>query len=141
MPINLPKYQIHIPDEELAISFVRSSGPGGQKVNKTATKAQLRWNIRASNGIPDGPRNRFLRKYQSRITQNGEIILTSQRHREAPKNAADCLGRLETMLLSIAKPPKRRRKTHPSRGSVERRLAAKQRQSQKKRDRRQGWSD
>jgi ribosome-associated protein len=141
MPIEIPQYQIAIPDDELVITFVRSSGPGGQKVNKTATKAQLRWNVQASPGIPLAIRNRFLLAFKARITQGGEIILTSQRHREAPKNATDCLTRLEAMLLSVARPPKKRKKTYPSRGSKERRLASKQRQSQKKQNRRTNWSD
>ena len=141
MPIEIPQYQITIPDEELIMTFVRSSGPGGQKVNKTATKAQLRWNVRESSSIPPAIQNRFLLKFKTRITQMGEIILTSQRHREAPKNAADCIGRLEMMLLSVAKAPKKRRKTSPSRGSIERRLAAKQRQGKKKQERRGNWSE
>lgn len=141
MPIHIPQYAIVIPDAELSISFVRSSGPGGQKVNKTATKAQLRWNIQASTSLPETIRDRFLAKYQSRITLNGEILLVSQRYREAPQNAADCLARLEAMLLAVSKPPKKRRKTSPSRGSIERRLATKQRQSQRKQDRRGSWPD
>lgn len=141
MPIEIPQYQIAIPDDELVMSFVRSSGPGGQKVNKTATKAQLRWNVQASTSIPLAIRNRFLLKFTTRIIQTGEIILTSQRHREAPKNAADCLARLETMLLSVARPPKKRRKTSPSRGSIERRLAAKQHQAKKKQNRRNNLPD
>ena len=112
---------IHIPEAELEFTFVRSSGPGGQNVNKVNSKAVLRWNVRASTSLPPAVRDRFLQRFGSRLTVAGELIVTSQRHRDQGRNAEDCLEKAREMLQSVAKPPKTRRKTKPSRASQERR--------------------
>ncbi len=128
--------QIQIPFAELEITFVRSSGPGGQNVNKVNSKAILRWPVRSSNRLPEAVRQRFLQKYGHRLTSEGELLLTSQRFRDAPRNSRDCLAKLRAMLLDVAHPPKRRRATRPTRGSVERRLQGKRRKAAAKQDRR-----
>ncbi len=131
-------HNLKIPEEELSFTFVRSGGPGGQNVNKVATKAVLRWQVMASASLPEEVRQRFVARYRGRISAEGDLVLTSQRFRDARRNAADCREKLRAMLREAAVPPKRRRATRPTRGSVERRLAAKQRRSQVKRQRQRG---
>ena len=128
--------QLKIPLAEFEIAFARSSGPGGQNVNKVNSKAVLRWAVSRSLALPEEVRERFLRKFASRLTTEGELLVTSQRYRDAPRNAQDCLEKLRAMLLGVAQPPKRRRATRPTRGSVERRLQGKHRQSAAKQNRR-----
>src|SRR5688572_20354593 len=106
--------RIQIPLDEFEISFSRSSGPGGQNVNKLNTKAMLRWAVSASPSVPEDVRQRFLTRFARRITNTGELVLTSQRFRDAGRNEADCLDKLREMLLSVAEPPVPRRVTKPS---------------------------
>lgn len=128
--------RIRIPDSELALHYVRSSGPGGQNVNKVSSKAVLRWNVLASAALPPDVRERFLAKFQSRLTGDGELVITSQRYRDQPRNAADAREKLQAMLASVAVPPKKRRATRPTKSSVERRIKSKQTVSRKKQLRR-----
>ncbi len=123
---------IEIPLSEVDFSFVRSSGPGGQNVNKLNTKAVMRWNVVASSGLPEGVRARFIERYRRRITTGGDIVLSSQRYRHQQRNIDDCLQRLRSMIAAIAVPPKPRRPTRRSRASVERRLRKKSQHSEKK---------
>jgi len=127
--------RIQIPDDELQFTFVRSSGPGGQNVNKVNTKAVLRWSVQASPSLPEGVRGRFFEKFAQRITGDGEVVITSQRFRDQRQNEQDCLEKLREMLLVVATPPKRRRKTKPTRASVLRRREEKRVQSRKKQQR------
>jgi ribosome-associated protein len=127
---------IHIPLDEIEFTFVRSAGPGGQNVNKLNTKAVLRWPIVASPSLPDAVRSRFVAKYANRLTNEGELVLTSQRFRDQSRNRADCLDKLREMLLSVAKPPIKRKRTKPTLASRERRLTEKRRRSQHKQLRR-----
>jgi ribosome-associated protein len=128
--------RIRIPDEEFSWTFVRSGGPGGQNVNKVASKAVLRWNVVASPSLPDDIKIRLQQQQQSRITNDGDLLLTSQRYRDQERNRLDCLDKLAGMIRAAAVAPKRRRKTKPSRGAHERRLAAKKRRSALKSSRR-----
>jgi ribosome-associated protein len=125
-----------IPESELTFSYARSSGPGGQNVNKTASKATLRWNPFASRALPPDVRERFARAWANRLTVDGELVLQSQRHRDQARNAADCVAKLAEMLRAVAKPKRARRATRPGRGAVERRLSQKKRRSEAKRERR-----
>ena len=128
--------RLRIPDEEFTWSFVRSGGPGGQNVNKVASKALLRWNVVASPSLPDDIKARLQQQQRSRITGEGDLLLTSQRYRDQERNRLDCLEKLAEMLRAASVVPKKRRKTKPSRGAHERRLAAKKRRSALKSSRR-----
>lgn len=127
---------IQIPDSEFEWTYARSSGPGGQNVNKVSSKAVLRWNVLASPSLPPEVRARFLSRYGSRLTTEGDLLITSQRYRDQGRNVADALEKLTAMLTEIARPPKRRRPTKPTKGSVTRRLESKQARSRTKQTRR-----
>ena len=133
--------RLRVPARELTIRFVRSSGAGGQNVNKVSTKAVLRWPVLASRALPADVRARFAERFATRITVNGELVLTSDRHRDQGRNVADCLAKLDAMLDAVATPPRPRRKTRPSRGAVERRLEDKHARAAKKRLRSPGTRD
>jgi len=128
--------RITIPRGELAFSFARSSGPGGQNVNKVNTKAQLRWGVTDSAALPDDIRRRLLERYANRVTNAGELLIESDRHREQGRNVGDCVERLRAMILSVARPPKRRRPTRPSRSANEARLRGKRQRAERKKSRR-----
>lgn len=129
-----PTFQI--PDEELRFEFARSGGPGGQNVNKVNSKATLRWKPALNQSLPSGIRERFLKRFQSRLTEEGELLIVGQRFRDHPKNIADCQERLRQMIVDVLQPPKRRIKTRPTGGSIRRRLESKRQNSQKKQGRR-----
>jgi ribosome-associated protein len=128
-----------IPDGELQFTFSRSSGPGGQNVNKVNSKATMRWNVTQSPSLPDDVRARFIARFRNRITHEGDLLITSQRYRDQPKNIADCCDKLAAMLREVLVPPKRRRATKPTRGSKVRRLEAKRQRGMKKEGRRGGF--
>lgn len=125
-----------LPLAELFWSFCRSSGPGGQNVNKLSTKAVLEWPVASSPSLPDDVRQRFLARYGSRINARGTLVLASQRTRSQQQNRLDLLERLRKMLEAVAAPPPRRHPSKPSRASRARRLAAKRRRAQTKQGRR-----
>ncbi|MCP4006385.1 MAG: aminoacyl-tRNA hydrolase [bacterium] len=133
--------RLKIPLREFQFSFSRSSGPGGQNVNKVNTRVTLRWSIRDSPSLPPAVLRRFMQRYGRRVTQEGELIVTSQRFRDQGRNVADSLEKLREMLDSVATAPKSRKKTRPSRGAVERRLKEKRERSQRKRRRREPIDD
>ncbi len=122
-----------VPQAELQITFVRSSGPGGQNVNKVNTKAVLCWSVTHNRTVPADVRKRFLAKYRNLISRDGRLVITSQQFRTARRNADHCLTKLRTMLLSVAAEPRVRVPSRPTTGSVRRRLERKQRHARKKR--------
>lgn len=126
---------LEIPCSEFEFTFSRSSGPGGQNVNKVNSKVLLRWPVRGSPSLPLPIRERFVKKYAARITAEGDLLIVSQRSRDQAKNREDCLARLSAMLTSVVQPPKPRKKTKPSKGAVRRRLEQKKRVAGKKRQR------
>ncbi len=133
--------EISIPKEELEFTYARSSGAGGQNVNKVNSKAILRWSPQLSAVLTIGMRDRFFAKYASRLTNDGELILMSDVHRDQGRNAADCLDKLKAMIKSIAVPPKKRLATKPTFGSKIRRLKSKRVTSEKKQGRRDRGDD
>ena len=116
---------IEVPAEELEIRYVRSSGPGGQNVNKTSTKAVVRWNVRSAAGVRDDVKGRFVARFASRVTAAGDILITSDRYRDQPRNLEDCLAKLAAMLEEVAVAPTKRKPTRPGRAARERRIVAK----------------
>jgi ribosome-associated protein len=124
--------RISIPRTELRFSFVRSSGPGGQNVNKVASKAVLRWTVEGSPSLPDDVRVRLTAANRRRINDRGELILTSQRYRDQAKNIDDCLDKLRQLVLIAASPPRPRKKTRVPKSSRESRLREKRSISEKK---------
>lgn len=125
-----------IPAAELTFTFARSAGPGGQNVNKVSTKAVLRWRVAETPSLPTSVRARFLAKYGNRVNAEGELVLACDEHREQARNVTACREKLRAMILAVVTPPRRRIKTRPTRAAVERRIASKQRQSEKKQRRR-----
>ena len=129
--------RLQIPLREFEFDFVRSRGPGGQRVNKVSTKAVLRWNVGASKSLPETVRRRLVAANGRRITHEGHLIITSQRFRDQGRNVADCLAKLRDIVARAATVPKKREPTRPSKASRERRLKHKREQSDRKRSRRQ----
>jgi ribosome-associated protein len=129
-------HSLQIPDAELHWTFVRAGGPGGQNVNKVASKAVLRWNILQSRSLPSSVCERFLAQQGNRLTTEGDLILTSQRFRDQERNRQDCLDKLRELIRRALVPPRPRRPTKPTRGSREARLRAKRRRAGTKASRR-----
>lgn len=127
---------IQIQDWELLFSYARSSGAGGQNVNKVNSKAILHFNPMASPSLPVDVKNRFIHKFGKRLSTDGFLVLQSDSHRDQPRNAADCLDKLKAMILEVAVAPKVRKATKPSRSAKRKRLESKKLHSEKKQSRR-----
>jgi len=125
-----------IPLDEFRFEFARSGGPGGQNVNKVNSKAVLRWRPAESPSLPPAVRDRLLRALASRLTTEGELLVTSQRTRDQGRNVADCLEKVRELVLVAARPPKARRASKPTLGSKIRRVESKLRRSTTKQLRR-----
>ena len=128
--------RVRIPGSEIALSYAASGGPGGQNVNKVASKAVLRWNAVASAAISGADRELALARLAHRLTADGDLVLSSDRHRDQPQNVHDVLERLKDVLRAALYREKPRKKSRPTRGSKERRLSAKRRHSDIKQGRR-----
>lgn len=126
---------ITIAESELMFHYIRSTGPGGQNVNKVATAAQLRFDALASPSLPEEVRRRLRSIAGKRMTIVGEIVITAQRFRSQERNREDAIDRLVRMLRRAAEPPRPRTATRPTRAMVERRLDNKARRSATKRSR------
>ena len=127
--------RIEIPHRELRFSFVRSSGPGGQNVNKVASKAVLHWPVARSASISDEVRARLMARYPRRVNDRGELVLTSQRYRDQARNVDDCLVKLRELILSVATAPRARKRTRIPKGAREARMRQKRATAEKKRRR------
>jgi ribosome-associated protein len=119
--------KINIPLNELNFSFSRSSGKGGQNVNKVNSKVSLRFNISKTKVLNITDKERFRLLYKRKLNEEGEILITSQRFRDQGRNVADCMEKLEVMLLESKKRVKKRVKTKPTKASKERRIQDKKR--------------
>ena len=133
--------RISIPLDELRFTYARSSGPGGQNVNKVSSKAILHWRPGESPSLPADVRRRLIQQQKGRINNDGELQISSERHRERSMNKEDCLDKLRTMLLQAATAPRIRRRTKPTQASRQRRLHEKKARGEKKAARRQKFTD
>ncbi len=120
---------ISIDDDEIDEQFIRSSGPGGQNVNKLSTAVQLRFDVRGSPSLTDEVRGRLERLAGKRLTREGVIVITAQRHRTQERNREDARERLFELIRQAAVVPVKRRPTKPTKASRERRLESKKRRS------------
>lgn len=134
--------RIRIPLREITFTYARSSGAGGQNVNKVNSKAILRWSFAESTALPVDVRTRFASTFGSRLTEEGDLVLMADEYRDQIRNRDECLRRLSEMLRSVAHPPKPRIKTKPTAGSKRRRLKSKREHSEKKGQRRRpSWDE
>ncbi len=124
---------ISIDQRELKLRFVRSPGPGGQNVNKTATAVQLRFDVAGSPSLPQSVKQRLERLAGSRMTAEGVLVVEASRHRTQKANRADALSRLKALIRQAARRPKKRLPTQPTAASRQRRLEQKQRRGRTKR--------
>jgi ribosome-associated protein len=117
---------ISLQESEIALSFVRASGPGGQNVNKVATACELRFDARGSRSLPADVAVRLMKLAGRKLTKDGVIVIAAERHRSQEMNRAEAVERLLDMIREAAKPPPpKRRATRPTKASVERRLKSK----------------
>src|SRR5215203_419541 len=121
--------QISIDESEIEESFVRSSGPGGQNVNKLSTAVQLRFDVRGSPSLPNDVALRLMRLGGRRITKEGVLVLIAQNHRTQERNRAEAQARLIALIQEAAVKPIPRRATKPTRASKQRRIEGKKRHS------------
>jgi len=127
---------LSIDEQELAFEFIRSSGPGGQNVNKVATAVQMRFDVRSSPSLPEDVKARLIRLAGSRMTDEGVLIIEAKRYRNQEQNRLDAINRLTALIQKAAQPPKPRKATRPTVTSRAARKAAKQRRAETKRLRR-----
>lgn len=128
--------QIEIEESEIKEDFIRASGPGGQKVNKTSTAVQLRFDVANSQSLPEQVRKRLMKIAGNRITNEGILIVESSQYRSQGRNRHDARRRLIQLIRQAAKPPKTRKHTKPTEAAKKRRLEQKRRRSEIKQLRR-----
>lgn len=124
---------IWVNEGDISLDFIRSSGPGGQNVNKVASGVQLRFNIQASTTLPDEVKQRLHILARNRITEEGILIIEAKQYRTQEQNRADALLRLADLLRQASHQPKPRKKTRPSVAAKARRLDEKRRRGEIKR--------
>jgi len=122
---------IHLADDEIEFEAIRSSGPGGQNVNKTSTAIHLRFDIPASS-LPRGVKQRLLATHDTRISKKGVIVIKAQEERSQTRNREQAILRLKQIIQEALKVPKRRVATKPKKSAVKKRLDTKTRRGQTK---------
>ena len=123
---------VRVARRDLTFSFSRSSGPGGQAVNKLSTRAQLRVRISAIHGLDDAARDRLRKLAGRRLVDDDFILFHADLHRSQLDNKQACLVRLRDLVIAAMRTPKVRKKRKPTRAMIERRLESKRRRSEKK---------
>lgn len=127
--------KVQVPLSELVYTASRSSGPGGQHVNTTDTRIQVRWNVLESSALCEAERTLIRKNLASRLTEAGDLILASDTHRSQRRNREEVTQRLAALVREALIPPKPRKKTRPTRASREKRLNDKRKKSRAKKDR------
>lgn len=120
---------------EIKIKSSKSSGSGGQKINKTDSRISIFWNLHESQYLTDTEKQRFSNLFASKVTKNGSIVIHRQSHRSSKKNLRACINALVNMIIKSKEPVKSRKKTKPTKSSMEKRLKNKRRQKEKKQNR------
>jgi ribosome-associated protein len=121
-----------IPEAELDVSFARSGGPGGQSVNTSSTKVELRFDVAGSPSLSESQRARIAEELGSRMTKDGVLVLHASEHKSQTRNREAVVGRFANLLGEALRPRRQRRATRPSRGQKRRRLENKRKQAEKK---------
>lgn len=133
--------KLALDESEISVTFIRAGGPGGQNVNKVATAAQLRFDLRHSPSLPPAVKARLKRLAGSRLTREGEIVITARSHRTQLDNRQEAVDRLVALIREAAVPPKFRVPTRPSRAAKRKRTDAKTQRGATKRLRKAPPSD
>lgn len=127
---------VRIPKTDLRFSFARSSGAGGQNVNKTATKVVLHWSVGASQDFTEIQKEQIRKKLGTYLNNNDELVLSAERERSQMQNKEEVVRKLEQLVTQALRIPKKRVPTKPTRASKEKRLETKRRRSRIKKNRR-----
>lgn len=127
------RYGVTVPAAELELRAARSGGPGGQSVNTTSSKVELRWSVADSGAVTETQRQRLLDRLGSRLTADGVLILQGSEHRSQHRNREAVVARFRAIVGEALEPPTPRRRTRPSRSAKQRRLQAKRHRGEVKR--------
>jgi ribosome-associated protein len=133
--------QVRIPMHELVLTAISGGGPGGQHVNKSATRIALQWNVRTTQSLREEQRARVLQQLASRLDTDGQLRIVAGEYRSQQQNRRAALERLQQLVARALIVPRTRKATKPSRGAVQERLTDKRKRAETKRRRRQDHDD